>query len=151
MDPVSLVGTIVSSINLVVRTGLRLHSLRGQYETADLTILSMCSVSKSVETSLYQLGRLIQRTAENNSWDTVAARPPFPDTFNSALLGIISVYKFLDQELKKLAPVPNSANDRGRRRIRLKKIWKESLMRQLLDCLNDQQIALGLVLRFLHE
>lgn len=112
-----------------------------------MTITAIYSESTVISTSLAHIQGLCTRNPDALR-STLLERPELEATFDQALTGCVLVYSVLDDEVQRLYVAIEKdglAGSMGR----IKLIWKEDAMRDVLVQIRGQQAALGLLIQAL--
>ncbi|KAF2252440.1 hypothetical protein BU26DRAFT_502909 [Trematosphaeria pertusa] len=147
MDPLTITSTVIAISARCVRTARALYDLRGKYRDASMTITAIYSESTVISTSLAHIQGLCTRNPDALR-STLLERPELEATFDQALTGCVLVYSVLDDEVQRLYVAIEKdglAGSMGR----IKLIWKEDAMRDVLVQIRGQQAALGLLIQAL--
>jgi len=116
-----------------------LYELRSRYSDASITITAIYSESMIISASLSQVQGLLLR-------DALQRKPDLRSAFDTALTGCMVVFSCLDDEVRGLIGKAASGSDLDRMdRVRI--VWKEDRMKELLQQLRGQQTALLLLIQ----
>jgi len=148
MDPVTLVGVVASSIQIAQFIGgtiQNLHTLKGKFQEADITIRSLINQLSTVKAAVQQ----ISEWAEFN-FDDSPKEKAFTDGLNVALDGCKEAMDVLSAEVDDLmvgivAPAVGIPATLGMR-ARAKAVWNENSMKTHQERLFLQVQALQLLL-----
>jgi hypothetical protein len=124
-----------------------LYDHREKYRDAPVLLVSICTESIIISVSLAQIQRLIERSLGGDGlsdvWDT---REDLPAVLDQALAGCMVVFSCLDDELRRVTGT--ASGEMGwKERVRL--LWNEAKLSELLGALRGQQTALNLMLQLL--
>jgi len=148
MDPVTLLGVVASSLQIAQFIGTtiqNLHTLRGKFQDADVTIRLVIGQLSTIKAAIIQ----IREWAEFN-FDDSPKETAFVDGLNVALDGCKAAMDVLSEEVDDLiagigitaGTVPITL----RIRARVKVVWSEDSMKAHQDRLYGQVQALQLLL-----
>lgn len=144
-DPLSIIGSIVGMTAACVQSAKALHKLRGAYVDADLTIAAICCECTIMSASLSQIqAKLLRRCSDDNDAD--AGGMAVRSTLETALTGCLVIVSVLEREIQLLCPAGLGRLDWV---ARVKMMWKEDVMKELLGHLRGQQTGLALLLQLL--
>lgn len=144
MDPVSAFGLASGAVQIaqvVAQTIKGLVTLRGKFNNADLTILSLIGELTTIESAVIQL----DNWARSNARDS----PEFNDYnqgFNVALEGCRAIMDVFKEDVGALAQGTVDGTVVGFR-TRAKVVWNEDIMRDHQSRLHAQVLALQLLLQ----
>ena len=149
MDPLSLTANIVSLTSACLRSAKAFNDLREHFKHAQATLSALCAESTVICASLSQIQSLVLRRPEilrtqlNERSELVAI-------FDVAITGCMVIYAVLDDEIQALTVSAGSGDGaEAGWAAKAKLLWKEGLMRDLLDQLRGQQHAIGLLIQAL--
>ncbi|KAF7951822.1 hypothetical protein EAE96_007120 [Botrytis aclada] len=148
MDPVTVLGVAASALQIAQFIGSTiqgLHTLRGKFKDADITIRLIISKLSTIKAAVFQ----IRDWAEFNSHDSPKERQ-FMDGLRVALDGCQAAIDVLSEEVKDLTVAARDSNDgmpivlgvRGK----VAAVWNEDTMKAHEDRLHGQVQALQLLL-----
>lgn len=111
-----------------------------------MTVVSMCSKSNVILASLTQIqGLLLQRDDLAAIWQS---RTELPTVIDNALTGCMVVFSCLDAEIQGIVAGESDSNwMRWRSRVRL--MWNEAKLNELLGALRGQQTVINLLIQLL--
>ncbi|KAF2202759.1 hypothetical protein GQ43DRAFT_462125 [Delitschia confertaspora ATCC 74209] len=147
MDPLAAASAVIAISGRCVRTARALYDLRTKYKDASITISAIYSESTVISTSLGHIHMLISKNSESLR-TTLRDRPELSVTFDQALTGCVLVYSVLDDEVTKLYSGIGKEGVASVR-TRMKFLWKEEGMKDILMQIRGQQTALGLLIQAL--
>ncbi|PQE22121.1 ankyrin repeat protein [Rutstroemia sp. NJR-2017a BBW] len=148
MDPASVIGVAASAIQIVGFIGSTiqgLHTLRGKFKDADVTIRLIISKLSTIKAAVFQ----IRDWAEFNSDDS-PKEIQFMDGLHVALDGCQAAIDVLAEEVKDLAAATKAPESGDflqlSFRARVAAVWSEDTMKAHEDRLHGQVQALQLLL-----
>jgi benzoyl-CoA reductase/2-hydroxyglutaryl-CoA dehydratase subunit BcrC/BadD/HgdB len=154
MDAVCAASALVGLLFNCATAVKQCNDLRGHYKAADRTLRSIATEASTLRTSTHQLQHLMQRdpAALSSRWDFESM---LPQTFEAAIQAFNGV---LDALLRELEKFKSSSSDMARqfsestltRGLKIKLLWNESTMQDLLIQLRAQQQSLHFLLNVLH-
>ena len=140
MDPLSIAGAIAAISTNIIKTARGIYLLIDKYKHAEQTISAIHSQSYTISAFLGQIQDLslrnpdvLQRVFESNT--------ALEATFDAALSGCTEVYSILDIEIQKLYSNGNSV------KTKIQALWKEDIMKDLLDQVRARNAALGFLVQ----
>jgi hypothetical protein len=148
MDPATLLGVVASSIQIAQLIGAtiqNLHTLKGKFQDADVTIRLISGQLSTIKAAIIQ----IHEWAEFN-FDDSPKEEKFSDGLNVALDGCRAAMDALSEEVEEL--ITGTGNTTGVLptapgiRARLKVVWSEDSMKAHQDRLYGQVQALQILL-----
>jgi hypothetical protein len=142
MDPISITGTVLAITAKCLTTARTLYTLREKYKDAQLTITAIYSESRVIGASLSHIQSIILESPEVLH-SNLQTRPELESIFDHALTGCMLVFSVLDEEVEKLNNNVESAWNRATA------VWKEDTMKDLLQQIRGQQIAISLLIQVL--
>jgi hypothetical protein len=120
--------------------------LREKYKDTAVVIVSICSEATVISASLAQIqSLLLQRHDLADVW---RSRTELPTVLDQALTGCMVIFSCLDAEIQRITA---AATDPGRIRwrSRVRMMWNESQLNDLLSSLRGQQTAMTLLIQLL--
>lgn len=148
MDPLSVTASVVSLTAICVQTAKALNDLRGKLQSADLTIAAICTEATIISASLSRIQSSMLGSPDGLS-DKLSARPDLEATLDQALTGCCVVFDVLQAEIRKLTESAQSVSSDLGLKARLRFLWSESTMQDILTQLRGLQTALTLLLQLL--
>ncbi|KAK2798932.1 hypothetical protein FQN50_008663 [Emmonsiellopsis sp. PD_5] len=149
MDPASAIGVVGGAIQiagLITRTVQGLHTLKGRFENADLTINSLIRELSTVKAAITQLHELAQYNANG-----IPEHPEYIDGLDVAVEGCTAVMDVLSEEVAQLGLLTEGEPSRPLGlRDRMRVAWSENIMRDHHQRLHSQVLALQLLLQACH-
>jgi hypothetical protein len=147
MDPLTITATVITLSATCVKSSRQLYDLKEKYKDASMTITAIYSESNVISSSLAHIQGLCTRNPEVLQ-STLRHRPELERTFDQALTGCVLVYSVLDDEVQRLYAA--IARDGMAGAIgRMKMIWREETMKDVLTQIRGQQTALSLLIQAL--
>ncbi|KAE9378909.1 hypothetical protein N431DRAFT_450834 [Stipitochalara longipes BDJ] len=125
------------------------NDLRGNYKNADRTLRSIATEASTLRTSIHQLQHLMLRdpAALSTRWDMESM---LPQTFETAIEAFNKVLEALFRELEKFdGKAGQSLGLTLTRGLKIKLLWNESAMQDILVQLRAQQQSLQFLLTIL--
>ncbi len=152
MDAVCAASALVGLLFNCATAVKQCNDLRGHYKNADQTLRSIATEVSTLRSSIHQLQHLMQRdpAALSSRWDL---KSMLPQTFEAAIQAFNNV---LDALLLELATFKfddkagQSLKLTLTRGLKIKLLWSESAMQDLLVQLRAQQQSLQFLLNVLH-
>ncbi|KAF5020730.1 hypothetical protein F66182_7232 [Fusarium sp. NRRL 66182] len=141
MDPLSIAASVVGLTATCLSTSKKLHDLAGEYEDVPVIIASICSESTVISIGLSELQmKILRRHDLAQAW---ASRTDVLMAFETALSGCMIVFSCLEAETRQL----RSKNPRVW--AKLKFMWNQDRLKDLLHALRGQQTSIGFLLQIL--
>lgn len=140
MEPLSLVASASALGFASVKTVKGLYDLRKRYKTAGTMITSISSECTVLHIALTQIQKL---ALTDSFYDRLASQPDLKDSFELALLSCTQTFSALEEEICELSPKPEQKDNQFQR---LRYLWNEETMREILQQLRGQQNAINLLL-----
>lgn len=140
VDPLSIAGVIVAISNNTIQTARAIYLLISKYKHAEQTISAIHSESYVISAFLGQIQHLLLRNPDVLQ-RTFKSQAALEATFDTALSGCTEVYSILDFEVQKLYSNGNSI------KAKMKAVWKEDIMKDLLDQVRGRKAALGFLVQ----
>ncbi|KAH7112167.1 hypothetical protein B0J11DRAFT_542786 [Dendryphion nanum] len=147
MDPLTITSTVIALSARCVRSARGLYELRAKYKDASMTITAIYTESNVIATSLACIQGLCT-TNPDALRSTLQTRPEITETFDQALTGCILVYSVLEDEVHRLYSGIHQVGFGGTMG-RLRLLWKEEAMQEVLTQIRGQQTALSLLINIL--
>jgi hypothetical protein len=138
-EPISITAAVLAVSDRCLSTARAISALRHKFKNAQITISAIHSESTVISASLSLIYNLIQRDPEALR-SNFATRPELEGAFDTALTGCTLIFTVLDDEIQKLH-VDGELGIGGRVRV----IWKDETMKELLQQIRGQQSALLLL------
>lgn len=136
------VGLIKTSLTVT----MALHDFQSKYKDAPVVIVSICSESTVIGATLSQMqGLLLGRQDLAGVW---RARTDLAMALDTAITGCMVVYSCLDIEVKRIISTGSGPGD-TRWKSRLRVMWNEKKLQELLTALRGQQTAISLLIQLL--
>lgn len=140
MDPLSAVASAASLAFACVNAARALHSLRRRYKIADTMITSITSECTAIHAALTQLQRL---ALSDSFFQQLESQPELGDSLDLSLLSCMQTFSALDAEIQEITQGSDETSDRF---FRLKYLWNEDTMKEILQQLRCQQNTINLLL-----
>lgn len=147
MDPLTITSTVISLSQRCVTSARELYLLREKYKDASMTITAIYSESNVIATSLAHIQGLCMKSPDALR-STLQERPELLSTFDQALTGCVLVYSVLDDEVQRLYDGVGREG-MAAAMAKMKLLWKEEAMKDVLTQIRGQQTALSLLIQAL--
>ena len=156
MDPLSITAAVVSLTGVCLVTAKRISDLRTRFNVTSLTLTAILSETTTVSSSLGQIQSAL--LCFSSTFVSQFERDStLLQTLDTALIGCSVVILALQEEIGKLeAGLLKARADRSGDQIqshwllRMKILWKENIMKELLVQIRGQQASLGFLLQALN-
>lgn len=148
MDPLSITASVVGLTATCFQAAKALNGLKSRFQSASLTVAAICTEAAIISASLSQIQSSMLGSPDGLS-EKLRARPDLEATLDSVLTGCYVVFNVLETEIQKLteSAQPNPS-DLGFR-AKLRYVWSESTMQDILSQIRGLQTALVLFLQLL--
>ncbi|KAF2016485.1 hypothetical protein BU24DRAFT_409583 [Aaosphaeria arxii CBS 175.79] len=147
MDPLTITSTVLGISARCITSARALYELREKYKDASMTITAIYSETNVLSTSLAHIQGLCTRNPEALR-TTLQEQPQLEATFDQALTGCVLVYSVLDEEIRRLYEGIRQEGVAGAMG-RMKFLWKEEAMKDVLMQIRGQQAGLSLLIQAL--
>ena len=148
MDPFFITSSVVGLTATCVQTAKALHDIRNKFQTANLTISAICTETTVISASLSQLQSSMLINTEGLS-KKLKERPEFEATLDNALTGCYVVFDVLQAEIRKYTEISHFGSSDIGFRAKIRYVWNESTMQEILTQMRGLQTALSLLLQLL--
>lgn len=149
MDPLSISASVAGLTASCVQTAKALHDLKDKFDNANLTISAICTETTLISASMSRIQSHLLRDPESVS-DKLHSQPSLESTLDQALTGCYLVFDVLQSEVSKLtesALLDPSVDLRFTAKVRY--MWSENTMKDILTQMRGLQTALTLLLQLL--
>ncbi|EXL55717.1 hypothetical protein FOCG_06267 [Fusarium oxysporum f. sp. radicis-lycopersici 26381] len=141
MDPLSIATSVVGLTATCLSTCKKLHDLAGEYEDVPTIIAMICSESTVISMGLSELqSKILHRDDLAQAW---ASRTDILNVFETALTGCMTVFSCLEAETRNLKLKNPGVL------AKLKFIWNQDRLKELLEALRGQQTSITFLLNIL--
>ncbi|KAF5646573.1 GTPase-activating protein [Fusarium sp. NRRL 25303] len=141
MDPLSIASSLVGLTATCLSTCKKLHDLAGEYQDVPVVIAMICSESTIISIGLSELQmKILQRDDLAQAW---ASKTEIWTAFETALTGCMVVFSCLEAETRSL----RSKNPGVWAKIKF--IWNQDRLKELLGALRAQQSSITFLLSLL--
>ncbi len=140
MDPLSIVASASALVFASVKVVKGLSDIRERYKAAAAMIASISSECMILHIALSQIQKL---ALIGSFFDRLSSQLDLEDSLELALLSCTQTFSALEEEIRELSPKGEQRDDHF---LRLKYLWNEETMREILMQLRSQQNALSVLL-----
>lgn len=141
MDPLSIASSVVGLTAICLSTCKKLHDLAGEYQDVPAVIAMICSESTIISIGLSELQmKILRRDDLAQAW---ASKTEIWTAFETALTGCMVVFSCLEAETRSL----RSKNPGVWAKIKF--IWNQDRLKELLGALRAQQSSITFLLNLL--
>ncbi|KAF5251262.1 hypothetical protein FANTH_3697 [Fusarium anthophilum] len=141
MDPLSIASSVVGLTATCLSTCKKLHDLAGEYQDVPAVIAMICSESTIISIGLSELQmKILRRDDLVQAW---ASKTEIWTAFETALTGCMVVFSCLEAETRSL----RSKNPGVWAKIKF--IWNQERLKELLGALRAQQSSITFLLNLL--
>ncbi|KAL8770328.1 MAG: hypothetical protein Q9209_003964 [Squamulea sp. 1 TL-2023] len=148
MDAFSVSASVVGLTATCLKTAKDLHDIKDKFHGANLTISAICTETTIISASLSRIQSFILSSPDEIS-DKLKERPDLVATLDSALTGCYVVFDVLQVEVQKYTQSKNSESSNIGFRAKLRYVWNETAMQDVLTQMRGLQTALVLLLQLL--
>ncbi|KAF4628319.1 hypothetical protein G7Y89_g9827 [Cudoniella acicularis] len=143
MDPISIASTVLGITSQCLKCAKILNNLRQTYSNAAITISALGSETAIVSASLSQMQMMLLQNPETFKTELLPV-------FDTAITGCSVTFSCLYSEVVKLAAGDSSPGQEPGFKAKVRVVWNNELMNELLLHIRGQQTALTLLLQLLH-
>ncbi|KAI1200447.1 Dbl homology domain-containing protein [Nemania serpens] len=147
MDPLSITTTVIGLTATCLQTAKALNDIKDKYQNAQLTISAIVTEATIISASLSRIQTLILGHVDDVN--EKLKRPDLETTLDIALTGCFVVFNVLETEVRKLTEVPGAQEQGLGAMAKIRFMWSESTMQDLLRQIRGLQTALILLLQLL--
>ncbi|KAF2827227.1 hypothetical protein CC86DRAFT_208283 [Ophiobolus disseminans] len=147
MDPLSLTASILGITTACLKSAHLLDGLREKYKHAQITISALCAETTTISASLSQIQSLVLGN-QGAIITQLRSRSDVVATFDTALTGCSVVIAVLNDEIVALVTEGSANSIAWHQKAKL--VWKDEVMRDLLQQLRGQTAAIGLLIQALN-
>ena len=148
MDPLSITAAVVGLTATSIQTAKALYSIKDKFQGAALTIAAIYTETTIISASLSKLQSSLLSNREELA-DNLSRRPDLEATLDQALTGCFVVLDVLQAEVGKLTEACQTDSLNITLKARLRFVWNESTMQDILKQLRGIQTAMSLLLQLL--
>ena len=151
MDPFSISMAVAPLVLSSAKLTMLISAVRDSYKNAPITLTATMTECKIIHITLSKIQGLVYKN-ETDLSSRLTAQAPLREAFDGALTGCRMTLAALNLELDKLAEPkkPTTAMDIGfKAKARL--VWKEEIMKQLLDQTRGQMSSLTCLIELLES
>lgn len=144
MEPLSIAAGVASLVTACVKTIISLKAIADRYKSASLTIWAITFECSVIRRALSQIKYLFLHNLDSLI-SRLDSQSQLHAAFETALTGCSVTLNALDDELQKLAEGQRVSGESSRL-VRLKYMWNEDIMKELLQHLRGQRGGINLLL-----
>ncbi|KAL8785349.1 MAG: hypothetical protein Q9213_003414 [Squamulea squamosa] len=148
MDAFSISASVVGLTATCLKTAKALHDIKDKFDNGNLIISAICTETTIISASLSRIQSSILSSPDEIS-DKFKERPDLVATLDSALTGCYVVFDVLQVEVQKYTQSKNSESSNIGFRAKLRYVWNETAMQDILTQMRGLQTALALLLQLL--
>jgi hypothetical protein len=138
MDPLSIATGVASLVTVCVKSIRSLKAIANTYKSASPTILAISSECSVISAALSQIQNLFLRNPDSLKLQ-LGLQSQLHAAIETALTGCSVTLATLDDEIQ-------TVTGESSRLVRLKYMWNEDIMKELLQNLRGQHGGLNLLL-----
>lgn len=149
MDPLSISASVAGLTASCVQTAKTLRDLKDKFDNANLTISAICTETTLISASMSHIQSCMLQSPDAVS-AKLQSQPSLESTLDQALTGCYVVFDNLESEVSKLTESEVQQNAVELKfTSKLRYMWSESTMKELLAQMRGLQTALTLVIQLL--
>ncbi|KAL8861213.1 MAG: hypothetical protein Q9178_002429 [Gyalolechia marmorata] len=148
MDPLSITASVVGLTAICVQTAKALRDIKDKFQGASLTVSAICTETTIISASLSRIQSSLLGSPDEIS-DKLRQRPDLEATLDNALTGCYLVFDVLQAEIQKFTESKHSEFLNPGLRAKLRYVWNETAMQDILTQMRGLQTALALLLQLL--
>jgi hypothetical protein len=148
MDPLSITAAVVGLTATGIQAAKGLQDIKDKFQGAALTIAAICTETTIISASLSQIQSSLLGNRDKIA-DNLSKRPDLEATLDQALTGCFVVFDVLQAEVGKLTEACQTNVLDISWKVKLRFVWNESTMQDILTQLRGMQTALSLLLQLL--
>jgi hypothetical protein len=134
---------ITSMIHSVAK---ELDNIRCHYKDAPMTIVSISSETSTISVSLSHIQSLLRNTRDLEG--ILQARQDLATALDTAMVGCAVLFSCLNEEMKRIT-TGQSGPSTFAFRSKINMLWNHNKLKELLDGLRGQQIAINTLIQLL--
>lgn len=149
MDPLSISASVAGLTASCLQTAKALRDLKDKFDNANLTISAICTETTLISASMSQIQSCILKDPDAVS-DKLQSHSSLESTLDQALTGCYVVFDVLESEIVRLteSEVLQTSVDL-KFTAKLRYMWSESTMKELLGQMRGLQTALSFIMQLL--
>jgi hypothetical protein len=144
MDPFSTLCTVTSLVATCAKVGKSLNDVQAKYNRAGLTISAIVSECSVIAAALSEVGQIAKNDPDGLSFRLNASNGQLSSSLELSLSSCSLTMAVLEDEIKKLTTTENLRFLSWKTKV--KYVWNEEDMKDLLQSIRGQQSALHLLL-----
>ena len=148
MDPLTITASVVGLTAMCIQTGKALHDFKNKYQYASLTIIAICTETSIISISLSRIQSSMLSNPDGLSLK-LAAGSSLEETLDHALNGCYVVFEELQAETQKLNGAAQSDSSSPSFGAKIRHVWNEKHMQDILTQIRGLQNALTLLFQLL--
>ncbi|PQE18976.1 hypothetical protein CJF32_00010031 [Rutstroemia sp. NJR-2017a WRK4] len=146
MDPLSIASIVVKLTATCLSTAKTLSAIQSDYKDAPISIVSICSEAAVISACLSRLQMIV--CEKQDLVQTLESRTELNYALDVALTGCVVLFSCLDDEIRNITS-DSSLTTAGaiKWKGKAKLVWNHEKLRDLLDGLRGQQVAVNLLIQ----
>ncbi|KAE8446167.1 hypothetical protein EG329_012392 [Mollisiaceae sp. DMI_Dod_QoI] len=144
MDPFTIATIVLKVTAASLSTAKAVYAIRNKYNNAPLSIVTICSETSIISACLSQLQTILCRNTDIPL--LLDSRPELAHALDASLTGCTVLFSCLDEEILKITAHYSEQGDLSFKG-KTKAVWNHERLRELLDGLRGQQIAINLLIQ----
>ncbi|PQE05958.1 camk camkl kin4 kinase protein [Rutstroemia sp. NJR-2017a BBW] len=146
MDPLSIASIVVKLAATFLSTAKALSAIRSDYKDAPISIVSICSEAAVISACLSRLQMIV--CEKQDLVQTLESMTELNYALDVALTGCVVLFSCLDDEIRNITSDSSpTAAGAIRWKGKAKLVWNHEKLRDLLDGLRGQQVAIDLLIQ----
>ncbi|KAI0151621.1 hypothetical protein GGR57DRAFT_503888 [Xylariaceae sp. FL1272] len=145
MDPLSITSTVIGLTATCLQTAKALNDVKDKYQNAQLTISAIVTEATIISASLSRIQTLILGNTAGVA--EKLQRQDLETTLDAALTGCYVVFDVLEIEVRKLTEASVSQEHGLSVMAKIRFVWSETAMQDILRQIRGLQVALTLLLQ----
>lgn len=153
MDPLSISLAIAPLLLASAKLTKQINDFAGSYKNATTTLASICIECRLIHVALCKIQGLVYQSSSVLT-ARLSSEKSLRDAFDSALTGCRMTVAAVDVEIRKLIDseaVSHSGKPEISFRRKLRYVWKEDLMQNLLDQTRGQMASIQFLISLLQR
>jgi len=136
----------VKITSMTLSVAKELNDIRCRYKDAPMTIISICSETTTISVSLSHIQSLL--LSKRDLEGILQARQDLATALDTALVGCAVLFSCLNEETQRITK-GQSGSSTFAFRSKARLLWNHDKLKELLDGLRGQQIAINTLIQLL--
>jgi len=143
MDPLAITSAVAALVTNSANLGKNCNDYWNKYKVSSITLPAIVTECNTIAINLSQIHALFDRDPDGTT-SKLSNTPHLIPVFENALVGCGIVLSVIDDEIEKLSR--SARKGKFPRMARIKYVWNEAKMKELLSQVRGQQAALQALL-----